>query len=288
MQSITKGYVILAQNNTSDDYVKMAYVQAMSIKLTQSKVKSVTLITDVPDAVPEHYKKAFDNVLPIKWYDDALDSEWKIENRWKLYHLSPYDETVILDADMVFLSDVSHWWDYMGKNFDLLITDKVFTYRNEVIRESYYRKAFRENNLPNCYSAFTYFKKCDLAKHFWKMVEIIVKNWKEFYNKYVPESKPKNLSIDIAFALAVKIMGIEDEVFSSFEYPTFTHMKSRDQGWQTFTDDWTDHAGVYMNDKCQLKIGNYQQTGIFHYTEKKFLNDDKTLKYELLFGIYDD
>ena len=131
---MTKGYVILAQNNDIDDYVKMAYVTAMSIKITQQEVKNVTLITDVPDAVPQHYRKVFDQILPILWYDDALKSEWKIENRWKLYHLTPYDETIVLDADMLFLSDINNWWNYLGKNFDLMITDKVFTYRNELIR----------------------------------------------------------------------------------------------------------------------------------------------------------
>ena len=73
-----KGYLILAQNNDQNDYVKMAYVAAISIKISQSKVKNVTLITDVPDAVPHHYRDAFDQILPILWYDDALNSDWKI------------------------------------------------------------------------------------------------------------------------------------------------------------------------------------------------------------------
>lgn len=283
---MSKGYLILAQNSGLNDYISMAAAAALSIKTTQTTVNNVTLITDVLDAVPYHYREGvFDQMLPIKWYDDALNSDWKIENRWKLYHMTPYDETVIIDADMLFLSDVSHWWDYMSKNFDLLITDKVFTYRNELIKDSYYRKTFRDNNLPNCYSAFTYYKKSETAKEFWSLVELIVKDWKDFYQRFLKESKPKNLSIDVAFALAVKILDLEDQVFSSFEYPTFTHMKSRDQGWMTYSDNWMDHAGVYFNDKCQLKIGNYQQTGIFHYTEKTFLNEWMITNYQRMLGL---
>ena len=282
---MSKGYVILAQNSGENDYVSMAAACAFSIKATQKEFNNVTLITDVPDAVPYHYHAAFDKILPIKWYDDAFESEWKIENRWKLYHHTPYDETVILDSDMLFLSDISQWWYYMEKNFDLLITDKVFTYRNELIKDSYYRKTFVDNKLPNCYSAFTYFKKSDLAKEFWELVEIIVKNWKEFYQIFLKESRPKHLSIDVVFALAVKILGIEDLVFSSFEYPTFTHMKSRDQGWKEYSDNWMDSAGAYMTDECRLKIGNYQQSGIFHYTEKKFFNEGLITNYRKLLGI---
>ena len=279
----TRGYLILAQNGNSNDYVRMAYVLALTIKLTQKEVTSVSLVTDVVDAVPDHYKSVFDHVIEIPWYDDALASEWKIENRWKIYHITPYEETVLLDADMLFLTNVDNWWSYLNKNYDLFITSQVLTYRNEIVTGDYYRRAFVENDLPNTYSAFMYFKKSQLAEEFWTLVEIIAKNWQEFYNKFLLEYKPKNLSMDVVFALAVKILGIEDQITSSFNYPTFTHMKSRIQNWHISTNDWMDYGGVYLNKQGSLKISNYQQTGIFHYTEKKFLNNHIEYVYEDLY-----
>jgi hypothetical protein len=279
----TKGYLILAQNNSSNDYVRMAYVLALSIKNSQKEITSVSLITDVPDAVPNHYKEVFDHIIEIPWYDDALNSDWKIENRWKIYHITPYDETVLLDADMLFLTNVDHWWGNLSKNYDLFITSNVMTYRNETVTSDYYRKAFVRNNLPNTYSAFTYFKKTEFAEEFWTLVEVIVKNWKEFYDKFLPNYTPKHLSIDIAFALAVKILDIEDRVTTKFDYPTFVHMKSKIQNWFISTDDWMDFGGVYLNRQGLLKISNYQQTGIFHYTEKKFLTKHIEYVYEDLY-----
>jgi len=280
---LTKGYLILAQNSDSNDYVRMAYVLALSIKTSQQEVTSVSLITDVVDAVPEHYKEVFDHVIEIPWYDDALKSEWKIENRWKIYHVTPYDETILLDADMIFLTNIDHWWKYLSKNYNLFITSNVATYRNEIVTENYYRKVFVDNNLPNTYSAFTYFKKSKLAEEFWTLVEIIVKNWKEFYDKFLLNSKPKHLSIDVVFALAIKILDIEDSITTKFDYPMFIHMKSRIQNWHTATDNWMDYGGVYLTKQGSLKISNYQQTGIFHYTEKDFLNDYVEYVYENLY-----
>ena len=279
----TKGYLILAQNSDSNDYVRMAYVLALSIKLSQEKVKSVCLVTDVVDAVPDHYKAVFDHVIQIPWYDDALNSEWKIENRWKIYHVTPYDETILLDADMLFLTNINNWWNYLSKNHDLFITSNVTTYRNEIVTSDYYRKVFTDNQLPNTYSAFTYFKKSKLAEEFWTLVEIIVKNWKEFYDKFLLNSKPKHLSIDVVFALAIKILDIEESVTTKFDYPMFVHMKSRIQNWDTVTDNWMDYGGVYLTKQGSLKISNYQQTGIFHYTEKDFLNDYVEYVYENLY-----
>jgi len=268
----TKGYVILAQNNSSNDYVRMAYVLALSIKLTQKEITSVCLITDVPDAVPHHCNKVFDHVIQIPWYDDALNSEWKIENRWKIYYITPYDETILLDADMLFLSNVDNRWKFLNKNYDLFITSDVLTYRNELVIDNYYRKAFVENKLPNTYSAFTYFKKSKLADEFWLLVDIIYKNWQEFYNRFLPNYKPTHLSMDVVFALAVKILDIEDQITTPFTYPTFIHMKSRIQNWGNISNEWTESITPYISNEGKLKIGNFQQTGIFHYTEKKFLN----------------
>jgi len=39
-------------------------------------------------------------------------------------------------------------------------------------------------------------------------------------------------------------------------------------------------VGAYLTDDLQLKIGNHQQQGIFHYTEKEFLDQSKIQKYE--------
>jgi hypothetical protein len=280
---MTKGYLIFAQRNKTDDYVRMAYALALSIKLTQKEITNVSLVTDIPDSIPYHWLYAFDNIIKVPWNDDAYFSKWKIENRWKLYTISPYEETVILDADMLFLSDVTHWWNYLSKHHDMCFVTKSMTYRNEVADDSYYRQVFIDNSLPNLYSAFFYFKKTEEISAFWNTVKDITLNWKVFYNKFLPLNTPKRLSMDVTFALAAKIHGLQDEITSSFDYPTITHMKAHAQNWKITSDNWSEKVGAYMNKEGSLKIGNYQQSGIFHYTEKDFLTDNVVKIYEDLY-----
>jgi hypothetical protein len=53
------------------------------------------------------------------------------------------------------------------------------------------------------------------------------------------------------------------------------------QGWKEIvTERWQDKVGVYLNSELQLKIGNYKQSGIFHYTEKDFVTDEIINTYE--------
>lgn len=259
---MSRGYLVMAQG----PYLQQAEALALSIKKTQSSVNGISVITDGQVNVD-----LFDQVIPVPQDDLARNSGWKIHNRVYFYDLSPYDETVILDADMLFLSDVSHWWDMMSK-YELLITDKVKTFRGEWVGYNPYREMFVGNQLPNTYSAFTYFKKTDLAKEFFSLLKSIIKHWPEWSKTYTPVNRQEKPSIDAAMAIAVKIMGIDDQVFSSLDYPTFTHMKGGCQGWKRRTEEWSDLLGIYT-DQDRIRIGPYIQTGILHYVKKNFVDD---------------
>lgn len=236
---MSKGYLIIAQGN----YSGMADLLARSILSTQTVVKDVHIVTGLEGDV--------------------------MLNRTKVYDLSPFDETVLLDADMLFLSDVSHWWQHLAK-FPLLITDKVQNYRGERITESPYRKSFNNNNLPNCYSAFTYFQKDPVSKDFFDLLEDIIRNWYEYTVRYAPNNRQDWPSIDLAMAIALKILGLD--AFTPLDYPTFTHMKSGCQGWTTYSEDWRKHLGCYISNG-QLRLGNYRQSGILHYVNKNLTNE---------------
>ena len=96
---------MLAQNSDFD-YVTQACLAAMSIRAT-NKNASICLITN--DPVPTKYKQLFDHIVEIPWGDHAANEEWKIHNRWKIYHAIPYDETLVIDTDMLILQDVAAW-----------------------------------------------------------------------------------------------------------------------------------------------------------------------------------
>lgn len=265
---MSRGYLVLAQNSLKVNYVMQAVILAMTIKLTQPNINSISLVTN--DPVPEKYRHLFKEIIEIPWSDLAVGSEWKVENRWKLFHVSPYDETVVLDVDMLFLSDVEHWWNFLEKH-DLLFTSQVTTYRNRPVTDEVYRKTFIENNLPNLYFGYHYFKKSDIALNFYNELEVVCKNWEKLYPQVTPESTQKWMSMDVSSAITAKILGVSDVVTSPIPIPTFVHMKPGIQGWKSFSKNWTEFINFSLDDDCNLKIGNYLQTGIFHYVEETFL-----------------
>lgn len=279
---MTINFTMLAQNSY-DDYVKQSCACAMSIRVSNPKSK-ICLITN--DQVPDKYKQLFDDIVEIPWGDKARKSSWKVGNRWKIYHASPYENTIVLDTDMLVLDDISEWWNFL-QNRDLYFVNRVKTYRGEWFTSDYYRKSFRVHRLPNLYSGFHYYKKCDFAHEFYQWLETVMNNWELFQGQFAGGKYfQKDCSVDVGSAIVAKILDCEGKITSKTEYPTFTHMKLHGQNWKSIlTDRWQERVGVYFNSNCELKIGNFKQNGIFHYTEKDFLTNKILETYEKRLGL---
>lgn len=262
------GYLIIVAEHETIDYLQLAYGLALSIKNTQRPgFDQVALVID--------NKQKLQNIKSGWVFDHVI--EWDQETFWDgrswMDQLSPFDNTVCLDADMLFLRDYSHWAEYFIENSELYIANKSFTYRGETVTDQYYRKAFVKNQLPNLYSFYTFFKKdSELAKEFFNLGRDIIKNPVEFANTFLSEHKPKILGTDEAFALAAKILDITDVISHDLDFPRVVHMKPMIQNWPWPADAWSDHVGFYLNNKGHLKIGNYQQQDIVHYVEKDKMN----------------
>jgi hypothetical protein len=270
---LDKGIVLLAQNNSKDNYVEQATALAASIN--QFNSIPVTLITD--DEVSDYSKKYFDQILPIAWGDMAVESEWKVENRWKVFHQSPYKETIVMDTDMLVTKDIEYLWDYYS-NYDMFFTTNPVTYRGERISSNYYRKMFKENNLPNIYSALYYFKKTEFTHNFFAYLELVIKNFDDFQEDLCPNLKQDSVSFDVAAAMTLKLMDIADDVTNEENNTSkFVHMKPHVQNWKKPREKWQSLVPVHFTKSLDLYIGNYRQTEIFHYTEKDFLVNARIL-----------
>tara|TARA_B110000977_G_scaffold54150_1_gene73719 strand:- start:7846 stop:8619 length:774 start_codon:yes stop_codon:yes gene_type:complete len=249
---MSKGYLIFAQNNGKTDYIEQAELLKASIQ-KYNDICDVTIISEFET-------------------DYAKDSTWKIENRWQAYNLSPYDETIVLDADMLFCRNVDHWWDKF-ENYDMFFTSDVLTYRQSVVTNTYYRKTFVHNNLPNIYTAFYYFKKTPTSKRVFNVVEDIVNNWQTYYARYLKSTFQTGQSFDLNMALAIKMLGLASETTDDTMVPSFIHFKPKIQDWDRPSDSVTDRIPVYYF-KDNLMLDSYMLNDILHYVEPEFVTQE--------------
>jgi len=265
---MSNGICLVAQNNSTTDYIRQAYALALSV-LAKSPRTNISLITN--DEVPATYKSVFDKIISIPWGDLAEKSEWKIDNRWKVYHVTPYENTLVFDVDMLVLDNISSTWQSFRNNHSLLFTKNVTTYRNELVTSRYYRKTFDANNLPDVYSGMYQFTKCEETANFYKLLDIIMQNWQVFYEKYTPNSLQKWCSVDVSIAIALKILDMHGYCLDKSPM-SFTHMKTHIQNVKQPQSKWTDMLPVDYNDG--IYINGYKQSGVLHYVEDEFLTND--------------
>jgi hypothetical protein len=264
------GYLIFVNENKDVDYLRLAYLLAMSIKLTQKEgYDRVALVTNNKEKVSE---------LTSPWVFDEIIEFEKEEEGWNprswMDQYSPFEYTVCLDSDMIFFRDYSHYIDPLIKsNVEIFLPSKAYTYRGEIIDNDYYRKTFTENSLPNFYSFYTFFKKKSRqATGFFDLGRWIINNPNEFKNEFLSKKPPKVVGTDESLALAAKILDLD--LTLETDLVKVVHLKPMIQNWPWPTEEVFDHVGFYFDLDCQLKIGNYQQLNILHYYKKQIITDE--------------
>jgi len=273
----SKGFLFYAKG---EEFVKQAILSAMSIRVTNKDIL-ISIMTN--DDVDPKFNSLFDNIIPVPWVDND-NTFYQINNRWKTYHATPYDQTIVLDTDTLVLQNIDMWWKFLN-NYDLFFLTKAYSYRKEVITSNYYRKAFEKNNLPNIYTGFHFIKKSDFSHEFFKWLELVTHNWELFYGSFCKEYYPKYPSYDLSVAIVNKILNCTELTTNlKTDLFEFVHMKPYVQGWKYPGKCWINQVGSYLTDDLNLLIGNYKQTGVFHYTENDFVTDQILSKYERYLG----
>lgn len=261
---MNRGFVVLAQNTKSVDYIKCAEVLALSIKNVMP-TESISLITN--DVKTSKY---FDKVIELPYGDLDEKSDWKLSNDWQVYEASPYEYTIKLEADLYIPVDISYWYDVL-KNREINIATTIRNFKNEISDVRVYRNFLDENKLPNVYNALTYFKKSNTAKKFFEIIRNVFENWEEY--KTILKCNPNEVvSTDWAYAIACHILGVENTTMPNFTEMSMIHMKQFINGLST--EDWTNSL-VYEINKKSLRIHTIPQLYPFHYHVKSF--SDKIL-----------
>jgi len=263
---LPSGYFTIALPTKQTDYLRLAYVTALTIKLTQPiGFNSISIATN-------HVRNAQN--LKLAWvFDNIIEYEGPkgMNCRSRAYELTPYEETVFIDGDFLFLNDISHWWPHMQKH-DLWCATRPMTFRNTTMEDKYYRKVFIDNDLPDFYSCWLYFKQSRETTKFFDVLRALTdypETWKDQLINYRFESIPT----DEACALAAKMLDmVEDMSDPNLPFPRFTHMKPKSQGLQ-LSDDWTEQIPFYYDKEFNVKLGPFTQQDILHYTKKDLISD---------------
>lgn len=188
-------------------------------------------------------------------------------NDWQCHWLSPYRQTIKLEADMFCASPIDHWWTLFEKR-DVVISQGCRDFYNQTSNTRYYRKIFDANNLPDVYNAITYWRVSKLASEFFALIRKIFEHWDKYRTLLkFPDEEP---TTDVVYAMAAEIIGSEQVTLPSGLGPNIVHMKKHIIPTQT--TDWTKEL-VWEHTDPGLRIQTIAQWGLVHYYVKEWSNE---------------
>ena len=276
-----RGFFTFVQNNNKTDYLTLAYAQALSIKCTQ-QINSYAIAVDATtkELITDKHRKVFDYIIDIP-DDAAKDDNWKLKNEWKAWWLTPFRETLKLESDILFTTNIDHWWDGLQQK-EICLTSSIQNYEGEISHCRSYRKLLDDNHLPDVYNGIMYFRYGKISKEFFICARYIFENWDQFKTDLLKNCRDNEPTTDVVFSIAAEMIGIENCTNPALSYPTFTHMKGAIQDWNNNTD-WTEKLYAQVTDDYGLQVGFTRQQYPFHYQQKQFVTKDIIEEYERRF-----
>ena len=186
-------------------------------------------------------------------------------NDWQMFGISPYRQTIKLEADMIAASPVDHWWTLFELR-DVVISSGARTWYDDPAESRYYRKCFDANNLPDVYNAITYWRLSKTAQEFFSLVRSIFENWTEF--RKLLKFPEDTASTDLVYAMAAQIIGPEQITLPTGLGPSIVHMKRYINPLQS--NNWTREL-IWENNP--FRINTVAQWGFVHYYQKDWVCD---------------
>jgi len=194
---MSRGSVLFAHNNKEIDYLKIACTNALMISYNL-KVP-VTLVTDEgtlawgKKSYPELLADCFDNIIIVdkdtkfrntKNYADTSDHNDKLPfyncNHSDVYRLTPYNETLFIDADYLIMStSLSNCW---GSNNDVMVSHNIYS---PMDLNNPHTDSIDDLGIKLYWATVIYFRKSSLAEHLFSIINHVQHNYGYYRELYL-------------------------------------------------------------------------------------------------------
>jgi len=217
---VSRGILVFARNNSQIDYVKQAYFLALRAK--EYLGLPVSIATDALDYV-KTFPDVFDHVIPVsfrearslkRYHDGSMvqkQLEFKNDDRSRAYELSPYDETLLLDTDIV-IADKKYLHCFEQAHDFLIYKD---AYDLAGFRDYSEFDHLHDAGIQFYWATCVFFRKTESNEIFFDLLQHIQENW--YHYRTIFQIRSGTFRNDHAFSIAIHIMNGYQE--GDFAYP---------------------------------------------------------------------
>ena len=178
---MTTGALIFAYNNDQIDYVGMAAWSARNIRRHLDIPVAVVTDKTVPNGLFDHVIVQSNTEINTRYFSDyGAHVSWRNTNRASAYELSPWDQTLVLDADYVVAS--SQLKTILNSSQDFLVHNHAYdiTGINDFCGLNYFGKY----NMPMSWATVMVFRRSQHVEMIFDCMNMIRNNWDHYCKIY--------------------------------------------------------------------------------------------------------
>jgi hypothetical protein len=183
---MSKGCIILANDTNEFRYTKLAKLAAARVS------KHLRIPVEIVSDEVER-----DNHRVLKDSNNKL--VWKNLNRTKIYDITPWQRTLVIDADYIVNSDTLT--AHLAADFDFAMVRSMY---NPMTGEPF-KPMMGYSTIQQMWATVMIFNKSDIAAKIFAMADHVLEHY-EYYAK-VYCCPPRPLRNDYAFTIACHLMG---------------------------------------------------------------------------------
>jgi len=189
------GCLIAAFDNENYIYFDMAVIAAD--RVVKHLNIPVTIVTDRIDGNIGQHKRIIVEKPGNNWRSD--DSTWRNLIRTKLYDLSPYDRTLIIDGDYFICTP--NLLPHLNSSADFIMTKQVYNLTNHKL------ESFKLGNtrIDMYWATVCIFNKCNESHRIFEMAKHVQEHYRYYGTIYEYRRVP--IRNDFIFSVALHLMG---------------------------------------------------------------------------------
>lgn len=198
---MSEGVCIIANDNDQIEYIRIARVAARLA--TKHLGLPVTLITDQPVDYTEfnqviNVDRGPNNRRTTLMNNNAQSMDWYNLVRTQVYNLSPYDRTLVIDADFFIMTDALK--SHVNASFDFAIAKQVHvpSSAKTVVNR------LGKSQIPHMWATVMIFNKSESASSIFQLADHIVRHYRTYAKIYEFDSHP--VRNDYAFSIACHLL----------------------------------------------------------------------------------
>ena len=213
---MTRGVLIFAFNNQHIDYLSMAEWTTRNIH--RHLDLPVCVVTDTEN-IPKNF--TFDQVVQAKptdthwrhFKDLNKNATWYNGSRVNAYDLTPWDHTLVLDADYVVASDQLIRLFEINQDFLAHGRAVEITGSNNFDENNY----FGRHHMPMSWATVMVFRRSHTAELIFGAMQMIRANWPHYLELYgIGKKTYRN---DMALSIAMNIVDGHTQTMSTIPWP---------------------------------------------------------------------